>query len=122
MATQESKMSNEQHTPGPWKHVRQRATDDSHDVMTQTGPQAVCVATCGQQACDDGECAANARLIAAAPELLEALQGLAACDYYPHSADEGCMVETMDGDEGCPVCRALYAAQAAIAKAQGEAR
>lgn len=77
-----------EHTPGPWRHVRQRATDDSHDIMA--GNPAVCVATCGCQSCDDGEIAANARLIAAAPKLLKACE--AAESYYarlPQCPDRG---------------------------------
>ena len=65
--------SMKKHTIGPWRHIRQRATDDSHDVMAGAGV-ALCVATCGKQACDDGVIAANARLIAAAPDLLAACQ------------------------------------------------
>ena len=64
------------HTPGPWKHIRQRATDDSHDVMAPGETGAICVATCGHQGCDNGVIAANARFIVRAcnahDELLEA--------------------------------------------------
>jgi len=65
-------------TPGPWTHNRQRASDDSHDIIHPQQPEGVVVATCGRQSCDDGIIAANARLIAAAvnalPELLDAAE------------------------------------------------
>jgi hypothetical protein len=59
------------HTPGPYHHVRQYATDDSHDVISENG---TVVATCGVQACNDGVIAANARLLAASPKLLLSLR------------------------------------------------
>ncbi len=70
-----------QHTPGPWKHLRRRETDGSHDVMAGNPPH--CVATCGRQSCDDGIIAANARLIAAAPDLLEACELIVAINDNP---------------------------------------
>ena len=92
------------HTAGPW------------ETMEMPGPQSdiVCQAETGQRVCEfpyglsDGEDAANARLIAAAPDLLEALERtLSWLASYP---GEACMSE-----------KGPYAqARAAIAKATGE--
>src|SRR4051812_12209944 len=57
-------MTNTKHTTGPWGFVR---ADDGYDVKA---PHGVLVAYCGGNHIDE----ANARLIAAAPELLGALQ------------------------------------------------
>ncbi len=70
------------HTPGPWalqmaedcrgrqldEMVKWVVTANSHDLWVSTGPT--------WDAEHDAEALANARLIAAAPELLEALRGL----------------------------------------------
>ena len=55
------------HTPGPWSVTHQTATDNSWDVVSQTGQ---CVATCGCSIDEHSHVAANARLIACAPALL----------------------------------------------------
>ena len=66
-----------QHTHGPWTHLRQRASNDRHDVVApQAGGLPIPVAVCGHQSCDDGIIAANARLIAASPRLLSELAAL----------------------------------------------
>ena len=57
---------NTQHTPGPWRIGIQ----NYHAIIT--GPHGLPVAR--TQACHDENWEANARLIAAAPELLEALE------------------------------------------------
>lgn len=60
-----------QHTPGPWRYVRENGSPT-------TGPHMISGAIPGYLAevrdCGSGDVAANARLIAAAPELLEALR------------------------------------------------
>ena len=56
----------------------------------------------------DGELAANARLIAAAPELLEALERISTA--YD---------ETLRHPIAAPLLQAIYGARAAIAKARG---
>jgi hypothetical protein len=90
-------MSN--HTPGPWTARRMACQTDSHtynsEVVTTGGE---CVASLLRKA--------DAQLIAAAPELLEALDSLvSACD--------------LPGDH-CEVEQALPRAIAAIKKAKGE--
>jgi len=90
------------HTPGPWAV---RTIDQSlATVETQDGEYNIC--TAAQLRGDDwqtehAERKANARLIAAAPELLEALQ----------------FVMTASGEQ---LGTAFEQAQAAIAKATGE--
>jgi len=107
------------HTPGPWHVVYYDAGDC--DYYDHNGP---CPSV---QAPDEQDCAivhwdgfkqkywssangnqrqieANARLIAAAPELLDNLQNLAAI---------------LDGDSRCYVVQALAFARAAITKAEG---
>ncbi len=87
------------HTPGPW------ATARGFEGQTVVGSDGVLVADCsiidrlGQRT--GPECTANARLIAAAPDLLEALKAVVAI------ADR----RTVEFD----------AAHAAIAKAEGAA-
>jgi hypothetical protein len=66
-----------QHTPGPWK-IRSIGVNGSQTVYAMRND----VATAYDRApMVKGECEANAQLIAAAPELLEALQeALAWCE------------------------------------------
>ena len=101
------------HTPGPWfifgnGHCVGGANTDA---TTLNEHPTAGIAMCGMARRDPAECTANARLIAAAPDLLEALQ--AAYDAlgisYPlHSSD-------MDKRGAV-----LAQARAAIAKATGE--
>lgn len=73
-------MSTETHTPGPWfvfgvngHCVGGPFTPKPGDDPNQ---QTAGVAMCGMRLRDPHEAAFNARLIAAAPDLLEALRGL----------------------------------------------
>jgi hypothetical protein len=59
------------HTPGPWLY-QEKSDAYTHIVR---GPSGQYVAGCGQ--CSHGECEANARLIAAAPEMLQTLESIA---------------------------------------------
>lgn len=91
------------HTPGPW-HVGQ-SSKRGHEVWARTSDTgSMMVAGCGHAEFDQ----ANARLIAAAPELLEALEDAATY------AQCGC------GHPACKRCRdhAYYAG--VIRKARGE--
>jgi len=65
------------HTSGPWTITHQTATNYSWDII---GGGSI-VASAGCQVTKDGRCGANARLISAAPELLEALKE-ALADHY----------------------------------------
>lgn len=92
-------MNTTQHTPGPWYL-------DAHDergwfLLSESGPDIMA---------EPFDCAdADARLIAAAPDLLSALEGML------EHADMG---EINDED----TLEAVNAARAAIAKAKGEAK
>lgn len=102
------------HTPGPWKVCGLRADSEAwrdgniiSDVTYDT------IALCNKTASTvmlDGQLEANARLIAAAPELLEALKALLAYD----EQDAGCIPSHAHLD-------AQEDARAAIVKATGEA-
>ena len=92
---------NNKHTPGPWAirrargHVYIRAEHDA-EVARMGGENVLA---------DDSSAAANARLIAAAPELLEALRDLVSAEGLPAGyANRKLLTE---------------AAQAAIVKATG---
>lgn len=97
------------HTPGPWPIER---TGDGKRIIVGPGliegPHGYDIAEVYSDDCDPEEATANARLIAAAPELLEALEKLAAF------ADE------VTGKVEPPL-PALARAWEAIAKARGEA-
>jgi hypothetical protein len=56
------------HTPGTWSVTHQTETDNSWDVVSQTGHCVI--ATCGCCADEHSRVAANAQLIASAPALL----------------------------------------------------
>ena len=90
-------MSAPQHTPGPWMphHDKGRLYVETHR------DDVICMVARGLGTPEDQ---ANARLIASAPDLLEALRNLA--DLY-------------DTDEGCRSLPEYIAARAAIAKATG---
>ena len=91
------------HTPGPW-HIGVRTFHAGRDVY---GPKGEPVAVADQELTLPEESAANARLIAAAPDLLAALEALVG------EADLG-EVDLDDDDRA-----KLEQARAAIAKATG---
>lgn len=98
---------NTSHTPGPW--FVPAPTYRTLYVEARIGNGMLQeVASCGPTA-DPAQQAANARLIAAAPELLEALRGMLALDEEHHQRGH------------CDdVCAEVLKARAAIAKATGE--
>jgi hypothetical protein len=99
-------MSETKHTPGPWQAAD--ITDANlipHRWVCGCGNDwAVITRKAGAVALQQESCA-NARLIAAAPELLEALEALVAAD-LPNSNREHCL-------------KATDIARTAIAKAKG---
>ena len=103
-------MSAAKHTPGPWKVCEHSWSDTS--ILADGFDHAICCldinhATEESQAADEALMAANARLIAAAPELLALL--IEATDDYAEHCEGG------EADEW------VQAARAAIAKATGSA-
>ena len=92
------------HTPGPWAVVGNRTKYVEARLISGLIQE---VAACGPTAADKGygpQQEANARLIAAAPDLLEALIELADCGAEAWGEDRPC----------------VKWARAAIAKATGE--
>lgn len=94
------------HTPGPWAVAKAKhGVDMSHHIVALVAPDREdrALVVHAHQG-DDTQADANARLIAAAPELLEALEGLLAVS-----------VDTSPAE-----LLAMIAAREAIAKAKGE--
>ena len=102
-----------EHTPGPWDY--DPTGDDKRicvGIGLVDGPNGYDVAEVYSDDCDPDEALANARLIAAAPDLLEALEGLLV---FAEDAETKALV----GDEGC--LWPCEEARTAIAKARGSA-
>jgi len=85
------------HTPGPWEVAWGGSFDGTREVFVRRPEDDVAIAADILDPDTEAPSAANARLIAAAPELLEALRGL------------------VDEQNGPP----LLSARAAIARATG---
>lgn len=108
------------HTPGPWAVNETRYNRDYRtclNVMTADGLLFVAAVSCDPHT-DSAQMRANARLIAAAPELVEALRGLLGY--------EGHMVWCGHGDDMskpcvCSLDSKQVAARALLAKIDGEA-
>lgn len=98
-------MSETKHTPGPWKVVRCNPSPTSGEVMISGSNPGYLAEV---RDCRSGDVDANAHLIAAAPELLDALQGLVR--ELSDSDDEG-LIENAEP---------MIAARVAIDKALGE--
>lgn len=98
------------HTPGPWQAVKNGVCQSA--VQASNGTWITHDA--GEElSCNEAE--ANARLIAAAPELLEALQAMLNADLYADG--EGIWrFDSSDTEDGQS---AVSKASAAIAKATG---
>ena len=120
-------MSNAKHTPGPWKYDGDgfdscSAADCGTEGYTVMDDD--CFPICQiDDRIDDDECEANARLIAAAPELLDALQK-AVCDYIFHITKDGKLARVLSSGNSVSGLPAPYIwpqwlidARAAIAKA-----
>lgn len=102
-----------QHTPGPWQLVRHSVTKTKIELNNHPTHSSCTVATLQPE--DDNGAAiqmndANARLIAAAPELLDALEELLECQKFGFNA----LAKQMDRKGNAKI-----AARAAIAKAKG---
>jgi hypothetical protein len=74
------------HTPGPWLFTAEMYGLDNMRVFGVNDATGNGVANCGHDG--RGQCEANARLIAAAPDLLAALQELLALHIAHHNAIE----------------------------------
>lgn len=97
-------MSETKHTPGPWKYSAYFSGYDSfHRDFSLNAGDVEIIGGCGCCGSPTISSEADARLIAAAPELLEALEALQ--PYVLHLPD------------GAPIKETI---RAAIAKAKGE--
>lgn len=98
---------NAKHTPGPWRP--NGGLVETRDGIA-LGIATACPVKVGYAPKDDAERLANARLIASAPELLEALKGLES--WLGAFLDRGEQLGNLD-------MRSVAAARAAILKAEG---
>jgi hypothetical protein len=98
------------HTPGPWQ-VKTAINGDRGILSPGVGLLAECFTAIRSFDEKTDEVIANARLIAAAPELLQALENLVA--KYDAMQDGNISAQLTNGD--------FFAARAAIAKAKGQA-
>lgn len=98
-----------QHTPGPWFADGHYICSAEPDIYARQ-----IAVTCDDGITGNSERIANARLIAAAPELLEALNGL---------FEQCSMIHKQwgDGDNTRAADAAIAAGRAAIARAEGRA-
>ena len=107
-------MSRTEHTPGPWRFW-DRGEDYTNSLITDASGASGIAHLIGRIRGNDvtiPEMRANARLIAAAPELLEALREMRCwIGNGKPAAKMGATCETLSG--------ALDLADAAIAKAEG---
>jgi len=117
------------HSPGPWEWDGRARVDSvplRHDAPYDNGKGQIVPYVSGMVALpyaagnEDGELEANARLIAAAPDLLKAAVALEAAEHAHANCDE-CNGEGMP--ELCPKCFPLFddarlKRRAAIAKAE----
>jgi len=100
-----------EHTPGPWRVEPGRETRVGADIVIVSRNGLVAIACTIHEGAVNAE--ANARLIAAAPEMLAALEAAEALlNEHEHCLREDCT------NPGCVVYRQ---ARAAIAKARGGA-
>lgn len=114
------------HTPGPWKletvktqsgHCHKIGEFPSGSLYRKITSACVYVDGIGLEPRDRPELLANARLIAAAPEMIEALEASVACGLIPiTSAREGGAARFSEQ------VRAADMVRAAIAKAKGESK
>lgn len=96
------------HTPGPWRQF-----EHNGNVMVCAGPSHLATVAIGG-AMDESSDRANARLIAAAPELLDALRTI--LEYAECYDDAG---PRAAGWQSAELRADIEAARAAIAKAEG---
>jgi len=111
-------MTTQKHTPGPWRYTLDTTGDDATNLHVQAGEKTDIVwgcGCCGSPSMDGTieEAQANARLIAAAPDLLEALRDMQSL---------ASLLAANCGDRvDCTEDPRWAAATAAIAKAIGQA-
>jgi hypothetical protein len=117
------------HTPGPWKVNRHKhihgelwlsVLSGAWDITSNSAAKPGVIADAKYSAMSDEENEANARLIAAAPSLLEATEAFMALDNTFQAPTHQLEAIVERGDEFAPMAKAVLTARAAIAKARGE--
>ena len=98
--------TNAKHTPGPWENHKWNC--EEHQISAKGG--TIALVSHSHSLVSEAEADANARLIAAAPDMLEALR---AC-----LGDLSDIVRAEGGDES----PAMIQARAAILQAEGDAQ
>jgi hypothetical protein len=68
------------HTPGPWKYNSKLSGSENHRGFYITANRGMTIGELHPLDPDGDEGKANARLISAAPDLLESLKAILACD------------------------------------------
>jgi hypothetical protein len=127
-------MSAGKHTPGPWKASRPDSLkgdwtccDDAAaqsswlPVADAAGNAVALVVDSSMDFTDRTSFDADARLVAAAPDLLEALQTFVALSTTFSSSIKMLEEIASQGGRGAPLAKAVVAARSAIAKATGQA-
>ena len=99
------------HTPGPWTFLKNGL--NSYSVQLADASPLASVGDGVHDGAPDGMVEANARLIAAAPDLLEACRGICAMIYRDKNGDERIDLDQYEKAER--LCRR------AIIKANGQA-
>lgn len=102
------------HTPGPWA-VCEDASGDTFVAAMMDSAQTICEFGCADNDSDQAQIEADARLVAAAPDLLEALEwATAEIDGRTRYAPD-CHYTALEQREN-----AIDKARAAIARARGQ--
>ena len=107
------------HTPGPWRigtssgPLKELGFNDPPAIYGKNNNSVLAILGGGSIHFENAK--ANARLIAAAPDLLEACEQALALDWFPHNDPGDCLT-----NDGCPVCQTLAFLRRSIAKAKGE--
>lgn len=110
------------HTPGPWDVYAGKMKNGDRIINDSEGTPVAYAADYNQYAKDE-QVDANARLIAAAPEVLSALKALvdrnpAPCGYFITKRSDDAYTCGRDS-RICDTCAKVFDARAAIAKAEG---
>ena len=106
------------HTPGPWEAARLKRhariyVDVSQEARERGGPRSIASVCCDKSQMHQGEAEANARLIAAAPDLLAACEG---CLAYLESKALSINVPDSEANDAADMTAAV---RAALTKANG---
>ena len=100
------------HTPGPWMVTRDATPEYAYQstIFPETDGDRIATAFGNEE---------NARLIAAAPELLDALHSLRDIARYYHKGDAPGHLDACENPDNCGHCLAMRKVDAAIDKATG---